>query len=158
MDPVQLITNDLFARLRGEAQASPRRRKNFNFHAAASDNPHRMLNVLARGTYCQPHRHLSPAKAESFLALRGRAGIVVFDDTGNVIAAHELNEHGPVVGVDLAPGVIHTVLALSDTAVCYEVKPGPWDPDTDKDFAAWAPPEGDPAAPALLARWEALFD
>ncbi|MCZ7678049.1 MAG: hypothetical protein M5U28_04420 [Sandaracinaceae bacterium] len=32
----------------------------------------------------------------------------------------------------------------------YEVKPGPWDPATDKEMAPWAPPEGDPRAAELV--------
>jgi cupin fold WbuC family metalloprotein len=158
MDGVQLLTLDLCDAVRAEALASPRRRKIFNFHSSPHENVHRMLNVLTRGTYCQPHRHLSPPKAESFLVLEGRAGLVLFDEHGNVAASHELNAQGPIIGIDLAPGLIHTILALSDTAVCYEVKPGPWDPATDKDFAPWAPPEGDPRAPEFLSSWESLFE
>jgi len=58
---------------------------------------------------------------------------------------------GGVVGVDVAPGVWHTTTALTDTAICFEVKPGPYDAATDKEFAPWAPREGDPAAAAYLA-------
>jgi hypothetical protein len=53
-------------------------------------------------------------------------------------------------GIDLEPGVWHTLTAVSPYAVCYEVKPGPWDPKTDKEFAPWAPSEGDPAAAGYL--------
>jgi len=35
---------------------------------------------------------------------------------------------------------------MSPHAVCYEVKPGPYDAATDKEFAPWAPREGDPGA------------
>jgi len=48
--------------------------------------------------------------------------------------------------------VWHSVAVLSPHAVCYEVKPGPYSQATDKDFAPWAPHEGDPAAFAYLAR------
>jgi hypothetical protein len=34
--------------------------------------------------------------------------------------------------------------------VLFEVKPGPYEPLNDKDFATWAPAEGDPAAAAFV--------
>lgn len=157
MAAVQLLTHDLFATIEQEAAASPRRRQNFNFHTGPADNPHRMLNVLLRGTYVRPHRHVTPPKTEAFLPLTGSVGIVIFDDAGAVTAAYRLDAAGPVRGIDLPAGVWHTVLALTDSSVCYEVKPGPWEPASDKDFAAWAPAEGDAECAAFLARWEALF-
>ena len=157
MTGIQLLTTDLFSDLESRAAASPRRRINHNFHSGPDDNPHRMLNVLLRGTYVRPHRHVTPPKSEAFLPLTGRVGIVCFDDEGAVSAHYELDSTGPVRGIDLAAGVWHTVLALSDVSVCYEVKPGPWEPASDKDFAAWAPAEGDPAVGETLKGWEALF-
>jgi cupin fold WbuC family metalloprotein len=154
---VQLITTELFGDLASKASASPRRRMNHNFHTDPGDNPHRMLNVLLRGTYVRPHRHVTPAKTEAFLPLTGRVGVVCFDDDGAVSEQYALDAAGPVRGIDLAPCIWHTVVALSDVSVCYEVKPGPWEPASDKDFAGWAPPEGDPAVAAFLARMEALF-
>jgi hypothetical protein len=50
------------------------------------------------------------------------------------------------------------VAALSETAVCFEVKAGPYDAATDKEFAPWAPREGDPSAPEYLAKLLALLD
>jgi len=57
---------------------------------------------------------------------------------------------GGLLGIDLAPGLWHTGAAVTETAVCFEVKPGPYDVATDKEFAPWAPTEGDPAAAAYL--------
>jgi cupin fold WbuC family metalloprotein len=132
---------------------------NRNFHSGPEDNPHRFLNVLLRGTYIRPHRHSDPPKAESFLLLEGEADVIIFDDAGAVTARYRLGADTPdgrLWGVDVPPGVWHTVLPRSARAVCFEVKPGPWEPATDKEFAAWAPAEGDPTAPAyaeaLLAK------
>jgi cupin fold WbuC family metalloprotein len=157
MANVQLITTEIFNNLASAAAASPRRRISHNFHSGPEDNPHRFLNVLLRGTYVRPHRHVTPPKSEAFLPLTGRVGIVCFDDDGAVTAHYELNSSGPVRGIDLPAGVWHTVVALSDVSVCYEVKPGPWEPASDKDFAAWAPAEGEPAVDETLKGWEGLF-
>lgn len=157
MNGVEILSKTLILATAERALQSPRKRTNFNFHAGASDNPHRMLNALARGTYVRPHRHISPPKSEAFLALKGRAGILCFDESGLVCGKYLLDPDGEIHGVDIAPGVWHTVIALSDVCVCYEVKPGPWEPGSDKDFAIWAPEEGDPTVLDWVASWEALF-
>ncbi len=77
-------TSGLLEALVTRAQQSPRLRSNHNFHRDAADNPHRFLNALARGTYCCPHRHLDPPKAESFVALTGEVAVFLFDDSGKV--------------------------------------------------------------------------
>lgn len=154
---IQLITTRLFSAVQRGAESSPRKRMNFNFHEGPGDNPHRMLNVLLRGTYVRPHRHVTPPKSEAFLPLTGRVGIVCFDEAGAVTEQFVLDAEGEVRGIDLPPGIWHTVLALSDASVCYEVKPGPWEPASDKDFAAWAPAEQSPEAEEFVTRMEALF-
>ena len=148
---VQLIDRALFEQVAAAAARSPRKRLNHNFHAGPDDNPHRFLNVLLKGTYIRPHRHLHPPKAETFLVLEGRAAILSFTDDGEVTARFELapDSDGPC-GADLAPGVWHTVVALSERVVCFEVKPGPWEPAFDKEFASWSPVEGDQRAAAFV--------
>jgi cupin fold WbuC family metalloprotein len=147
---MQRLDRELFRELVERARRSPRLRVNHNFHTSMEDNPHRFLNVMMRGTYVTPHRHLDPPKAESFLVLEGKIALFMFDDSGNVIRTEVLG--GDPVGIDLAPGVWHTLTPVTEHAVCYEVKPGPYVASTDKDFAPWAPREGDPAAAAYLEK------
>ena len=152
MADVQLITRALIADVQAQAARSPRRRMNFNFHASMEENPHRLLNVMLRGTYVRPHRHLDPPKAESFVMLQGVARVFTFDDAGAVTASFRLEAGGDVMGVDLAAGLWHTVCAVTDCAVIYEIKPGPWSAATDKSFAPWAPAEGDARVAEYMAR------
>jgi hypothetical protein len=53
-------------------------------------------------------------------------------------------------GVDIQPGVWHTIAVLTPHVVCFEVKPGPYSAATDEDFARWAPREGDQSAGTYL--------
>lgn len=152
--PVQRITQSLLDETITLARKSPRLRMNHNFHDSPVANPHRFLNAICRGSYCPPHRHVTPPKPESFLLLSGRLAFLLFDDEGRITECHRLGENG-LLGVDVAPGLWHSIVALSDAAVCYEVKPGPYEPIADKDFAPFAPREGDPTAPAYLAKLEA---
>ena len=157
MSSVQLLTGGLIRSVLDTAKASPRLRANHNFHASAEDNPHRFLNVLTYGTYIAPHRHKAPPKAESFIVLEGEVAFFIFDDEGNVEQAIRLGPAHDALGIDLAPGLWHTLTALSPHAVCYEVKPGPYDAATDKEFAPWAPQEGDPGAVSFLDQLVARF-
>lgn len=147
---VQLITTELFVRVLEEARQSPRRRKNFNFHPSLDDNPHRFLNVMLQGTYIAPHRHLDPPKSESFLVLEGQIAFFLFDEAGKVEQRYLLGSPGPALGIDIPPGVWHTMAVLTPHAICFEVKPGPYSPASDKEFAPWAPREGDPGAAVYL--------
>jgi cupin fold WbuC family metalloprotein len=162
MTEVKLIPGSLFDTVAALAESSPRLRMNHNFHSGPTDNPHRFLNVLLRGTYIRPHRHLDPPKSESFLVLEGIADVVLFDDDGAITARHQLGDQpdaespeGRLWGIDIPPGVWHTVLARTKRVVCFEVKPGPWVAASDKEFATWAPAENDPGAPAYC---NALLD
>src|SRR5690606_36898848 len=148
---VQLIDADLLERTLVRARQSARLRTNHNFHASAESNPHRFLNALVRGTYSVPHRHIAPPKSESFIVLRGEVAVFLFEDDGTVRERHVLGRNG-LIGIDIGPGLYHSIAAVSETAVCFEVKPGPYDPAHDKDLAPWAPREGDPEAAGYLSR------
>jgi cupin fold WbuC family metalloprotein len=154
---VQLLDEALLDATLARAMSAPRGRINHNFHRDLAANPHRFLNAWTRGSYAAPHRHLLVPKPESFVVLRGELALFVFDDAGTVQEHHVLGRNG-LLGIDLEPGVWHTLCAVSATAICYEVKAGPYDAATDKEFAPWAPREGDPAAAAYLENLLRLVD
>ena len=74
---------------------------------------------------------------------------MVFDDEGRVTDQFVLRAGSARFGIDIHPGVYHTFVALEPDTVLFEVKPGPWDQATDKDFAAWSPAEGSPGGSPL---------
>lgn len=150
---IERIDDALFEDALARARASARGRTNHNFHPSLDDNPHRFLNVMCRGTYVTPHRHLDPPKSETFVILRGEVAFFVFDDEGAVTRCEILAEPGRgggACGIDLGPGVWHSLAVRSESAICFEVKPGPYSAANDKDFAPWAPREGDPECAAYL--------
>ncbi|MFB3828743.1 MAG: WbuC family cupin fold metalloprotein [Bryobacteraceae bacterium] len=144
---VQVIDGELVRKVLAGARRSPRRRLNCNLHATPEENPNRFLNALLAGTYVAPHRHLEPPKPELFLVLEGRVAVFVFDDAGEVEQSVVLDAG---MGIDMAPGVWHTITVPGEHAVVLEVKPGFYDPATDKQFAPWAPREGEPGAGRYL--------
>jgi cupin fold WbuC family metalloprotein len=154
---ITLIDNALLDSVRGEALQSPRRRKNRNFHPTNDFPAHRLLNAIEPGSYVRAHRHLNPTKDETMAVLRGRLGLVIFDDAGVIIGKELLAVGGPAMGVDIVHGTWHTVLALEPGTVFLEASAGPYRPLAAEELAPWAPAENDPQAAAYFARLLALF-
>lgn len=156
-DGVRLLDAGVLEALSGEARRRPRRRANANLHAM-EDPVHRLLNAVEPGTYIRPHRHLHPPKDETYVVVRGTLGLVLFDEAGAVTRARRLSTAaGETFGVDIPAGVLHTVVALEEGTVFFEVKVGPYVPSGGSDVPAWAPEEGEPDAAAYEAGLRALF-
>lgn len=150
---IRILNQTFLDQLSAEAAATQRRRKNFNLHEGDDAVCHRFFNALYADTYVQPHRHADPAKAESIVLLRGRMGVIEFDDHGEVILAATV-EPGAVV--DVPANTWHTWIALEDDTIFFEAKAGPYLPLTPAEKASFAPSEGDPRAPAYLAHLKSL--
>jgi cupin fold WbuC family metalloprotein len=154
---IRWIDNALLDEVSAEARTSPRGRKNRNFHSDDAQPGHRLLNAIEPGSYVMPHRHLDPNKGETMVVLRGALGLIIFDDAGTVVEAAKVSAGGTPMGMDIAVGTWHTVLALEPGTVFLEAKAGPYLPLNADERAPWAPAEGDPAAPAFLAKLAQRF-
>ena len=154
---MNLITGDLLEQVIREAQASPRKRKNHNFHPSDESRCNRLLNALEPGTYIRPHRHLDPEKEELMVLLRGRMGMIFFDDVGNVTETALLAAGSRAFGIDIPAGQYHSLVCLEADTVFLEAKAGPYRPFTQEETAPWAPAEQDTGVPAYLAGLERLF-
>jgi cupin fold WbuC family metalloprotein len=152
---IKLIDNALLDEVCAEAAASPRRRKNRNFHPTDDHPGHRLLNAMQPDSYIPPHRHLDPNKDETFVVLRGLLGLFVFDDQGGVTTSVRIGAGAVAVGVDIPHGAWHTAVALEPDTVFLEAKAGPYLPFTEAERASWAPAENSPEAPAYLAALKA---
>jgi len=61
-----------------------------------------------------------------------------------------ITEGGDKFGSEIAPRVWHCIIPLLPGTVVYEVKDGPYSPIDDKNFANWAPKEGDENCEAYI--------
>lgn len=158
-DRFAVIDAALLAQKAQDAAANARRRDMHRLHAGNADNPHRMVNTLQPGSYVRPHRHLSPAKSESFVLLTGSLGHVVFADDGSFGRDDcvLLDRERGAWAIDIRPGVWHAIFALVPDTAVFEIKPGPYLPMGDKDFAPFAPAEGEAAAAGYLQALEDRF-
>ncbi|UCH53693.1 MAG: WbuC family cupin fold metalloprotein [Pseudomonadota bacterium] len=149
---MRILTQDQLAKLSAEAASSARRRKNLNLHPQLSDPIQRLCNAFEPGTYVRPHRHAGSDRWELFMALMGAAVVLTFDDAGVVRERVVIAANGANRGIEIPAGAWHALAALTVGTVLFEVKPGPYSPLTDKDFAPWAPPENE-ASCSQFERW-----
>ena len=157
MREITYIKQQLMDDMLTAARAAPRRRKNHNFHDDFAHPCQRLINAVLPEAYIQPHRHLDPRKEEMLIILRGRFGMVFFDDAGRVTQTALLDLGGDILAVNIPTGIYHTGVALGDGAVIFEAKAGPYAPHSVAEAAPFAPVEGATGAPEYLAKLKALF-
>jgi len=155
MPKIQKITKKLIENILDEARKIERKRAMHCFHQGDWEHVHRMLNALTTGSYAQPHRHNDKYKSESFAILKGNLAVLVFNDKGVIdfVSSAILEEGGETLGIDIPPGVWHTIVAKEDSVI-FEIKGQPdegYSKESDKEFAPWAPVEGSEEADKYLA-------
>lgn len=147
---MKVIQDKTIEQLIKDAQSSPRLRMNLNLHEGLDEPIQRLCNAFEPKTYVRPHRHPEAGRWELFVILQGCADVLLFDDDGLVLERLSLSKQGPSYIVEIPPGTWHTLVSLQSGTVLFEVKQGPYQALTDKDFAAWAPAEASEAAAQLL--------
>lgn len=147
----------MIATLSEQAAISPRRRMHRNLHQSHADPSQQLINFIFRDSYIPPHRHLLPPKSEALIALHGDLGCLIFDNAGQILRGQRITAGAPCAAVVIEPGEWHTVIAMSETALLFETKAGPFDPMAAKELAPWAIAEGDPIARDYLEQLRTFF-
>lgn len=137
---MKTVSDSLLKRLSQKARKSPRKRAHFLFHKY-SDPVQRMVNAMEPGSYIVPHKHENPDKIEAFIILKGKAACIFFNDKGKITGLIVINTKGPYYALDIPPRTWHTFVSLKKGTVLFEVIQGPYDKETHKNTATWAPPE-----------------
>jgi cupin fold WbuC family metalloprotein len=158
-EKVFAVTRDVVSMKSAEAKSNPRKREILVLHRGDADTLQRMVNAIQPGSYVRPHRHKSPAKAESLILLNGALGCLSFFEDGtpdreNFVLLHRTQG---ALAVDYREGLWHTFIALEPDTVVFEIKQGPYDAATDKEFAPWAPAENAVEASSYLSSLEQMF-
>lgn len=146
------FSGSTFDQLTEKALGNHRLRQHFNLHQSYQEPCQRLFNAIEPDSYIRPHCHGVSQGVESIIAIRGLLALVSFDDHGNILqvqkfgaGAHSLSPD-VMTGFEISPSEWHTVVSLESGSVLLEVKSGPFDPDSSKFLAAWAPEEGSEAA------------
>lgn len=151
---MKFITDTLIHNLVNTAKSGDRLRMNHNFHDQLDASVQRFCNAFEPGTYVRPHRHDRSNGWEFFIALKGRAVVLAFTEEGVVLERHELSAHGPVYGIEIPSNTWHAIASLESGTVLFEFKEGPYIPATDKNFANWAPMEGEAGVHDVVSWYE----
>lgn len=154
---MKIVDRRLLDQLSTQARENPRLRKNWNIHPSDDFCCHRLLNAIEPGSYIRPHRHLDPTKDETFMIVRGRLGVILFDEAGLVAKKILLAADGDTLAVDIPHGIFHGAVSLAPGTIFFEAKAGPYLPLADGEKAAWAPEDGTADVASYLSDLAALF-
>lgn len=126
-----IINDELLDKVAAEAEASPRRRMNYNLHESLDAKAQRLINVLLPGTVLPVHRHMRTA--ETYALLRGRMCVVFYNDMGAQTERFLLDPAIGCYGVQIPKGQWHTIEVIEPSAIL-EVKDGPYAPIQPEDM------------------------
>jgi len=138
----------LLASLVKKAENTQKGRQHVNLHHSHSEKCQKLINIIGRDSYIQPHLHSLDPKIETLVALSGLFALVKFDDNGAVCDVSYFGSQRHVgiscnaFGVEIMPKEWHTIIAMSPDAYLFEVKDGPFLSGLAKVMAPWAPQEG----------------
>lgn len=124
-----------------KAQVSPRRRAHFNVHETYTDMVQRLYVAMLPDSYVRPHKHSQPTKWEFFMVVQGSIDLLFFDDAGTLVLRQALTAGGECFAMQIPPNTWHATICR-EPVVFFEVKQGPYEALTDKNFASWSPEEG----------------
>lgn len=150
------IDTALYEGMRAAAQRTARRRVHHCLHVSPDDPVQRLVVEMEPGTYIRPHRHKKQEKWELFLCLAGSGSVLLFDDAGRLTEKAAIGAGGSRYGVEIPAGVWHTLIIEEPGTLLVEIKPGPFAPLPEEDFAPWAPAEGEAAAAGFEATLHGL--
>ena len=120
---MEIIDEKLIEKVTEKAKASPRLRKNYNFHKSLSEKCHRFLNALEPGTQIPVHHH--PTKDETVVILKGKVRVTTYNDDGEVIQSCVICQEDGNYGVDISKNTWHGVECL-EPSILFECKEGPF--------------------------------
>lgn len=132
---------ELLQNLAEKAKSHQRQRFLETLHIMNTDNTsdsltNAMFNCFLKETYVSPHQH--SAKNEYFYGLEGELALIIFDI--NYLPSELITiRKGDIYKIN--PGVIHTIVCLTEPAIVLEVKDKPYNPTTDKVFGSIFPAE-----------------
>jgi cupin fold WbuC family metalloprotein len=126
-----MIDDKLLDDITLKAEESPRLRMNFNLHDSLDSKAQRLINVLLPGTILPIHRHRHTA--ETYVLLRGKMFVDLYDETGAQIERFLLDPTVGNYGVHIPEGKWHTVEVIEPSAI-FEVKDGPYTPIEPEDM------------------------
>ena len=126
------IDSTLLDSLTSQAQASPRKRMNYDLRNSSEDTSQRMLNAIEPDSVIPIHRHKKTS--ETVVVLCGRVIEDFYDDAGVCYESVEVSPCGPVYAINIPAGAWHSIRALESGTVIIEMKDGAYKPIGEEDI------------------------
>jgi cupin fold WbuC family metalloprotein len=93
-----------------------------------------MINSLQPGTVMPIHRHLHPAKKETFVLLQGKLEVRRYNDDKSIAERHVLSRETGDIICEIMPDEWHSFEVLEPDTVIVEIKQGPYIPFQEIDL------------------------
>jgi len=136
------VSEEMIDALEVQAESAANRRARLCLHDNPAEAINEMILVMYRDSYIRPHRH-PKWKSESYFVIRGEMDVMIYDDGGQVIKCIEMGPpgSGKVFHYRLSQPLWHTPIPKSEVVAFVEVFAGPFEKETDVQYANWAPAE-----------------
>lgn len=129
---MKLIDENLLDEVTAEAKASPRLRKNYNFHDKLDAPSQRLLNAVEPGTVMPIHRHLNTS--ETYFVVRGKVRVTIYNDKKELLQEVVLDPKTGNFGGHIPAGEWHSIEVLESGSMIFECKDGPYTPITPENI------------------------
>lgn len=120
-----LIDTNLIEQITTKAQASERKRMNFNFHETLESPCQCMLNTMLKGSKFDIHRHINTA--ETFVLLNGKIDLMYYNDKCDETERFHLDPTVGNYGIHIPAGQWHSLEIIEDCTI-FETREGPYIP------------------------------
>lgn len=131
---MKIISNTVVNELHSSALASPRLRMNYNIHESLEEDVHKLLNSLQPGTVMPIHRHLHPAKKETFVLLQGALEVRKYNDDKTIAEKYLMSRESGNIICEIMPDEWHSFEVLEPDTLILEIKKGPYVPFQEIDL------------------------
>lgn len=120
----------------------------------SKDPIQKLILAIEKGTYLIPHKH-NLSKTETTICIQGRVAVLIFDDKGNLRDYCIIGPKEEFLGTKTNTDNYHTSIAFKNKSVIVEFTEGPYNVNTHKQRAKWAPVEGSDEGKKWVKKLEA---
>ena len=131
---MKIIGTKIISDLHTQAEDSPRLRMNYNIHESLEEDVHKLLNSLQPGTVMPIHRHLHPAKKETFVLLQGALEVRRYNDDKTIAEKYVMSQESGNIICEIMPEEWHSFEVLEPDTLILEIKKGPYLPFQEIDL------------------------
>ena len=132
------------------ARHSPTYRSPILLNKSFSEKPQRFVNCLTSTTYVRPHNHVDTGHWELMSWIAGVVYVIFFDEEGKVTGKIKMSADDVKI-IEIPPDLYHTFIT-PDYAAYLEIRNCTYEPNFDRVYPAWAPPEKSPTLPLYIKK------